>query len=757
MQIVSRCALALALVFSLAGAASAVPIDGGSKRLLDESSPYLRQHADNPVNWYPWGTEAIEKAKRENKPIYLSVGYSTCHWCHVMERESFMDKNIAAYLNEHFISVKVDRERRPDIDETFMLVTEFMAQRGGWPNNVFLTPELTPFMGETYLPPDVFQHMIKNIAERWAKESTKMLAEAKEMQRMVDTVMNARLGSADLTTDLMKQVTDHLSASFDLNKGGTQGTPKFPNESLLLFMLHQAERHGHVQAAAAADATLDAIVRGGIHDQLGGGFHRYALDENWNVPHFEKMLYNQALIARALINSYGRTGNPGHAHAARNAFDFVLSDMTAPGGAFVSAFDADSKAASGEKKEGAYYTWPHAELQEHLTADEVRLLEIAFGVRFEGNFESENVLFSSGDHHAKLKALKLTPEEFGASVASISKKLKSLRAKRTPPHRDDKILTGWNALMIRAFAEGGRVLGEEKYVETAKKAAEFIWANMRNEKGHLMRFKFEGRAELIATQADYAYFGSGLIALYDAGAGDVWLERAEQVAADMDTLFLDEKSGDYFFTTDDVEFIRPKIKTDVTLPAGNASALELFARLSRRSLKPIYRTRADMLIANLSGLVVQLPNSTPYSLLAADLAKHGESGPLQYAGRGKVRAEVQRTGAKTLSVTLNIAQGWHVNAHEVANADFIPTSVAVGTRTSSMPSTVNYPDYKKVKLGFSDDVLSLFEGKVKIEVQLTERSENADVVQLEAQACSDEICLLPELLTLNIPPMPAEG
>ncbi len=387
----------------------------------------------------------------------------------------------------------------------------------------------------------------------------------------------------------------------------------------------------------------------------------------------------------------------------------------------------------------------------------MRLREIAFGVRFEGNFEPENVLFVSGDRAAQSKALGLTQDAFSARVASINEKLLARRAKRTPPHRDDKILTGWNALMIRAFADGGRILKEQKYVDAGVKAADYLWSKMRDEQGRLMRYKFEGKAELTATQADYAYFGSALVALYDAGAGDKWLERAEQIAAGMDKLFLDEKSGDYFFTTDEVEFIRPKIKTDVTLPAGNASALELFGRLSRRSLKPIYRTRADMLIANLSGLVLQLPASTPYSLFAADLAKNGESGPLQYAGRGTVRAEVARKSAEALTVTLKIAAGWHVNAHEVANQDFIPTSVAIGTRTSSMPASVHYPGYKKVKLSFSTDELSLFEGTVKIDVKLSEASKKADVVTLEAQACSDEICLLPEVLTLNIPPMPGRG
>lgn len=287
MQMIKRTLLSFTCVISMLAFAATASAEG-AKRLLKESSPYLRQHADNPVNWYPWGEEALEKAKRENKPIYLSVGYSTCHWCHVMERESFEDAKIAAYLNKHFISIKVDRERRPDIDETFMLVTELMAQRGGWPNNVFLTPELTPFMGETYLPPDVFTQLITNIANRWSVASEQMLAEAQEMQRMVSTVMETRLGAAKMTPEIMQAVTGQLAATFDLKAGGPQGTPKFPQESMLIYLLHQADRHGNGPARAAVDATLNAIVRGGIHDQLGGGFHRYALDERWNVPHFEK-------------------------------------------------------------------------------------------------------------------------------------------------------------------------------------------------------------------------------------------------------------------------------------------------------------------------------------------------------------------------------------------------------------------------------------------------------------------------------------
>ena len=738
----------LVLALSLTGAAAE-----GAKRLLKESSPYLRLHADNPVNWYPWGPEALAKAKAENKPIYLSVGYSTCHWCHVMERESFMDKKIAAYLNEHFIAIKVDRERRPDIDETFMLVTELMAQRGGWPNNVFLTPELTPFMGETYLPPDVFTQLITNVANRWKTNSKDMLAEAAQMQEVVNTVMQARLQAQQVTPEIRTQIAGHLSASIDPQKGGSQGTPKFPNESLMLYLQHQSARHDEPAATKAVAATLDAIVRGGIHDHLGGGFHRYALDENWNVPHFEKMLYNQALITRALVHSVSVTGNLDHAKAARSALDFVLRDMTTNDGAFLSAFDADSVNAAGEKKEGAFYTWPHGELQENLSADEVRLLEIAYGVRFEGNFEAENVLYVSGDRAAQLKALGLTEAQFEASVATIRKKLLALRAKREAPYRDDKVLTGWNALMMRTMAEAGRILSEPRYVEAALANAQYLWKNMRGDDGLLMRYRFEGKSELTATQQDYAFLANAFVSLYDAGAGPEWLTAAEEVAQGMDQLFFDQPSGDYYFTTDEVEFTRPKLKTDVTLPSGNAAALELFARLARRSLKPEYGQRADLLSASISGLTVQMPASVPYSLYAADLMRNGAGGPLQYLGKGQVKAHVVRASQDKVRLSLKIAKGWHVNAHKVKNDAFIPTSVSVGTRTSSLPAKISYPDYKLVKLGIAEDELALYEGDVEIEIALKADGKVPQIISLEAQACNDEICLLPETVMLNIPPV----
>ena len=725
----------------------------GSKRLLKEASPYLRLHADNPVNWYPWGPEALAKAKAENKPIYLSVGYSTCHWCHVMERESFMDAKIAAYLNEHFVSIKVDRERRPDIDETFMLVTELMAQRGGWPNNVFLTPKLTPFMGETYLPPEVFIQLLTNIANRWKTNEKDMLAEAGQMQEMVNTVMQARLDSAKITPEIRTQISAHLAASVDSKAGGTKGTPKFPNESLMLYLQHQSTRHDDAAATQAVTATLDAIVRGGIHDHLGGGFHRYALDENWRVPHFEKMLYNQALITRALVHSFASTGNLAHAEAARSALEFVLREMTTKDGAFMSAFDADSVNADGEKKEGAFYTWAHGELQEQLTAPELRLLEIAYGVRFEGNFEAENVLHMTGERAAQLKALGITDAEFEASLKSIRHKLMELRTKRKAPYRDEKVLTGWNALMMRTMAEAGRIFNEPRYVEAAGANAEYLWKNMRGEGGELLRYRFEGKSELNATQQDYAFLGNAFVSLYDAGAGDQFLTAAEEISKGMDALFFDQQAGDYYFTTDEVEFSRPKLKTDVTLPSGNAAAMELFARLARRSLKPEYGQRAEMLAANLSGLTVQMPASTPYSLYAADVLRNGEGGPLQYLGKGMVKAAVVRQEKDKLVVRLNIAKGWHVNAHEVKNDAFIPTTISVGTRSSSLPAKISYPDYKMVKLGIAQEELALYEGDVEIAIGPSSNGKSPQVVTLEAQACNDEICLLPETVTLNIPPV----
>ncbi|MEM1198708.1 MAG: DUF255 domain-containing protein [Pseudomonadota bacterium] len=738
----------LLLVLTLTGAAAE-----GAKRLLKESSPYLRLHADNPVNWYPWGPEALAKAKAENKPIYLSVGYSTCHWCHVMERESFMDQKIAAYLNEHFIAIKVDRERRPDIDETFMLVTELMAQRGGWPNNVFLTPELTPFMGETYLPPEIFTQLITNVANRWKTNSKDMLAEAAQMQEVVNTVMQARLQAQQVTPEIRTQIAAHLSAGIDTKAGGTQGTPKFPNESLMLYLQHQSTRHDETAATKAVSATLDAIVRGGIHDHLGGGFHRYALDEKWNVPHFEKMLYNQALITRALVHSFSVTGNMDHATAARRALEFVLRDMTTKDGAFLSAFDAESVNAAGEKKEGAFYTWPHSELQENLSADELRLLETAYGVRFEGNFHAENVLHLSGDLPAHLKTLGLTEAEFEASVATIREKLLALRAKREAPYRDEKVLTGWNALMMRTMAEAGRIFHEPRYVGAALANAQYLWKNMRGPDGLLMRYRFEGKSELTATQQDYAFLANAFVSLYDAGAGADWLTAAEEVAAGMDQLFFDGPSGDYYFTTDEVEFSRPKLKTDVTLPSGNAAALELFARLARRSLKPEYGQRADLLSASISGLTVQMPASVPYSLYAADLMRNGTGGPLQYLGKGQVKASVVRSEPGKVRVRLQIAKGWHVNGHEVKNDAFIPTQITVGTRTSSLPAKISYPEYKLVKLGIAEEELALYEGDVEIEVDLKAGAKASPIISLEAQACNDEICLLPETVMLNVPPV----
>ena len=369
MTCLMRTAMTVCAAILLWPAMAIAASEGRLNRLANEDSPYLRQHAKNPVDWYPWGKEAFEKARKENKPILLSVGYSTCHWCHVMERESYSDKDIAAVLNANFVAIKVDRERRPEVDETYMIATEMLNQAGGWPNNVFLTPELKPFAAVTYLPKPQFKELMEQINTHWRTNPGPIMGQAERVASVIAAYMSSRIEARAITPALLKNLVKQATANFDEFNGGIGVAPKFPQESLLLFLLEQAERNLNTRAREVALTTLDNMLLGGIRDHVGGGFHRYAVDPQWRVPHFEKMLYNQALISQALAQAYRMTGHERYATALRETLDHVVRDMQLPGGAFATAFDADSKTATGEKKEGTFFVWTPADITKALPAN----------------------------------------------------------------------------------------------------------------------------------------------------------------------------------------------------------------------------------------------------------------------------------------------------------------------------------------------------------------------------------------------------
>ena len=737
-----------------AASAATAPSGGKANRLLNEASPYLQQHAYNPVDWYPWGDAAFEKARRENKPILLSVGYSTCHWCHVMERESYSDREIARIINRGFVAIKVDRERRPDVDETYMLATQLLTNTsGGWPNNVFLTPDLKPFYAGTYFPPDIFQQILQQVSELWRQDSVAIQREGERVGRILQAVTSRRATAREVTREALNKAVMAVTKDLDRQYGGNGLQPKFPRENVLLFLLDQAEKYGTPGALEAATKTLDGMIHGGIHDQVGGGFHRYTVDRKWLVPHFEKMLYNQAGIGRALVQAWRITGHRRYAEAARNLFDFVLRDLTAPSGGFYSAYDADSPDEDGEAEEGLYYLWTEDELAEALGKEDAAFATSLFGATFEGNFEGSNILSLPQTMKAFAEAKGIAEDDVYTRLDDLRTRLLKFRRKRKPPLRDEKILAGWNGYMIWALAEAGQNLRIERYKMAALKAAEFFWRDMGGSVGDLKRYAFKGNSPMKATQQDYALLAAAFVTLYDVNEDERWLNRAMALATKMNTLFFDQAANNYYLTASTAGVFRPKSISDGDTPSGVSTALDIYAKLVHRTLEPGHRNTAEAILSSLSGDALNDPESHAYALRAADALLRGETGARISIAKGRVKATAEKApNGELIDVRLTIAEGWHINAHKPLEEDFVATTISFDGMDARDSPTVTYPAPVRRKLGFHDEELALLEGEVIINVQAQPGAMLPSRLVLTVQSCSDSICLQPETVGLSVLP-----
>ncbi len=740
-----------------------------TNRLILEDSPYLLQHAHNPVDWYPWAPEAFARARREGKLVFLSIGYSTCHWCHVMERESFEDLAIAELLNTYFVAIKLDREVRPDLDQVYMTALQLLRRRGGWPLSAILTADGEPILADTYLPPARFADWLRHIQSRWAEAPERVQAQASRVAGAVNRVMTAEARAAELDDTVTARAVAALLASFDALQGGFGPAPKFPREPQLALLLDQAQGSAYrADARAALDAavyTLRAMARGGIHDQVGGGFHRYAIDNDWLVPHFEKMLYNQAQLARLYLAAWRLTGDPSLARVARRTLDFVLRDLTSPEGGFYSATDADS-----EGEEGRFFVWTRAELDDLLGPDDAELAAAVYGVTGAGNFEGRNILHLPLALDAAAAEQGLTPERLRQRVDAINAALLQARAARPHPHRDDKILTAWNGMMIAALAEAGDSLWEPKYLRAAERAAALLWTRARAAPGALERVYYGGRTAEAGLLSDYAFLGLGLVALYDATAEPEWLARARELADALWQRFADPEGGGLFMAeprAGEPAMARPKDLGDGAIPSGTAAALHLLAALARRTDELAYEQQARTLVATASGQVLRVPEAFPTLLTGLGRLRHGETGPRQYAARGAVRvdARLRRAGgALTLALDLDMAPGWHINAAQPLQDDLIPTRLGLaGDRPAWRIEDTRYPPAQDIQLGFQREPLSVYAGRVRIEASLTpaavapERPALWLPAELRLQACSDDRCLPPETLKLAVPLPQAPG
>jgi uncharacterized protein YyaL (SSP411 family) len=592
-------------------------------RLIHEKSPYLLQHAYNPVDWYPWGDEAFEKARKEDKPIFLSIGYSTCHWCHVMERESFEDHEVAKLMNETFVSIKVDREERPDLDHIYMTVCQILTGSGGWPLNIFMTPDKRPFFAATYIPKESrfgrmgMMDLIPRVKQVWKERRDEVLNSADKIMAALKSVESEAPGEG-LDASTLDGAYQQLAERFDERFGGFSQAPKFPTPHNFYFILRYWKRTNNQKTLEMVEKTLQEMRKGGVYDHVGFGFHRYATDQEWLVPHFEKMLYDQAMLAMAYVEAYQAVGNEDYRKTAEEIFTYVLRDMTAPTGGFYSAEDADS-----EGVEGKFYVWTEAEIRKVLTKKEADFIIKLFNVEKEGNFLEEATGKKTG---ANILHLKNSPSEMASEqdlqdqLASAREKLFSAREKRIHPYKDDKVLTDWNGLMIAALAKGSRAFGELKYAEAAKKAVDFNFDQMRKPNGRLLHRYRDGQAGITANVDDYAFLVWGLIELYEATFDAHYLETALKLNEEMLKHFWDDKSGGLFFTPDDGEalIVRKKEIYDGAVPSGNAVAMLNLLRLARFTANTHLEEKAMEIGRAFSKAVKQLPSGYTQLLVAAD-------------------------------------------------------------------------------------------------------------------------------------------
>lgn len=633
-------------------------------RLIHEKSPYLLQHAHNPVDWFPWGDEAFARAKAEDRPIFLSVGYSTCHWCHVMEKESFENDAIAGLLNRYFVPIKVDREERPDVDRIYMSALQAMGQDGGWPMSMFLTPDLRPFWGGTYFPPaprygrSGFPEILERIHRIWASERPNITESAERVTAYLQDLSQGGSSGQRVTSAVLETCFTQLEQTFDTQMGGFGEGAKFPRPSTFHFLLRNYTRTGNTRSLAIAEQTLRAMAAGGIYDHIGGGFHRYTVDRQWRVPHFEKMLYDQAQIVSTYSEIYQITKDPLFARIIRETCDYVLRELKHPDGGFYSAEDADSPRpeAPGESGEGAFYVWTKVEIERHLGAD-AELFCFAYGVEESGNapfdpqheFTGRNILYLAQPYEDIATRFNLNSEELQGRLGRAREKLFEVRSVRPRPHLDDKVITAWNGLMIGALAKAGVVLGEDRYILAATMAARFVISKMYNPWAHTLLRRFrDGDARHAGTLDDYVFLMNGLVDLYEAGGEIPWLRAAIRMMEDLLDTFWDKERGGFFDTSgkDPSLLVRIKEHYDGAEPAGNSMAALILLRLSEMTGTTEWRRKAENLFDAFAAILDQRPVTVPFLASALDFSLQK---PLQVVIAG------EKTGPSTRQLVRELA------------------------------------------------------------------------------------------------------
>jgi uncharacterized protein YyaL (SSP411 family) len=741
----------------------------GENRLADETSPYLLLHKSNPVDWYPWGEEALARAKREDKPIFLSVGYSTCYWCHVMERESFSVPNIAAVMNRDFVCIKVDREERPDLDEIFMLATQILSHHGGWPNSVFLTPELRPFFAGTYFPPrDVagrpgFPTVLASLAEAWrdrrpdVEEQAASVSDA--MRRYLADHGSSASGGAVAPVPMEKVLRD-MERSFDSRWGGFGGAPKFPTPANLLLLQEVAETD--VAAARMLSLTLDNMARGGILDQLAGGFHRYSTDAEWKVPHFEKMLYDNALLLEVYAREWARTADTEVARVVRQTADFIGKEMTSPEGALWSAIDAETQG-----HEGAFYVWRREELQDALGDENFGFLAPLLGFGGAPFFEGDRyVLHMPQPVGDQARRRRLESEELWAQIRSLSQTLLDYRGRRQRPATDDKVLTDWNGLGISGLASAGRLLGDDELTRRATAVADFVLTKLRPEGGPLRHTWRAGSARVPAFLSDYAFLIRGLLELHESTGERRWRVEALTLAEEQEER-LGDPSGGYYVAAESGEVpFRSKEIFDGALPSGNGIAIQNLLALAEVTGEERWLERANTSIGAFSSLLEHRPEAVKTLVVAAHryreavgresevesaVSATGPSFDLQEESRRAISAALgvglaDEDGWRLFRLELEIAEGWHVNAPSGDAA--VPHLSVLGDGAEIRH--LEWPTARWKRLTGSFEAVPVYEGRIAISGGLRADSEPQGRVIVEFQPCDESRCLPATSIALDL-------
>jgi len=717
-----------------------------SNSLINEISPYLLQHAHNPVDWYTWGDEALKKAREENKPIFLSIGYSSCHWCHAMERETFTDLEIAELLNDNFIAIKVDRETRPDIDEFYGRAVLSLSGQLGWPISLFLTPETKPFQGGGYYNKTDFEKLLIDVSNNWANNHLIIINKADDTYESLINGNKVANEIVDIDSTLAnKAVNNLLSISDDFN-GGFGESAKFPREAWLFYLLnHSYYGEYKNEAWAALQLTLNKMISGGIYDQLGGGFHRYTIDPYWRVPHFEKMLYSQALLVSLYSRSIAIRPDERFRKIIVQTINFLLREMSDKHGGFYSSIDAES-----EGIEGKYYSWSEKEIDTILTAEESKLVKEIYGIDKYGDLDSqENVIYLSTSITEYLNNTNALHNSLRKKLLSLRTRLLEERNKRIKPLTDHKKIMAWNALTITALTEASIYLNQPEYLALAIKSANFIWDNFQTKDG-FKRIRYKGVNAEAAQLEDYAYYLQSLVSLYDVSKKKVFLNRAIFVADQMLESFWDTESGGFYNVAKYQQSslsIRPKISTDKTFPSANSVASNMLTRLSARTGNKEYLEKATDIISAFSSKINEVPHAYTGLLIVSNEIDNGEIDLPIYAANGHIRIDAVITKKSNkyyqLNIELSMEDNWHINSHTPLSNEIIPLKILSDNKDLYLKDII-YPQHEVVNLGLSHRPLAVYQDKIIITSHVSNISFTRSAIKIELQACNDKLCLPPE-------------